>query len=302
MTPSLLLFALALGPLPTGTGGGSVCATTAQTQLNAELLGLRADLFVQVATCKNLLDPIGQSLCLKQARMDFLDGLALAHDRFDARIDLCNKLGGGVYDPPILPANFSTTVDNPYLPYLVGSEWIYESDTEDGLETITVTVLPETRTILGVECITVRDIVELDGECVEDTLDWYAQDSAGNVWYFGEISFSFEDGYVANIDGSWLSGVDGAKPGIVMLADPAPGTTYRQEWLLGEAEDAATVLDDDVSVTIGIGTYDNCVQTEDFLPPDPSALENKFYAPGIGFIYETKADSDEVVELVSFLP
>lgn len=217
-----------------------------------------------------------------------------------ARLDLCELLGGGAYDPEIDPANFVDEIDNPYLPFPVGAEWVYESETEDGLETIVVTVLEETREIMGVECVSVRDTVSIDGKLLEDTIDWYAQDLDGTVWYFGEISFNYEDGFIADIEGSWLAGVDGAKPGIVMLGDPVVGTTYRQEWLLGDAEDAATVLDDDVSVTLGIGTFDHCVQTEDFLPPEPDEIENKFYAPGIGFIYETKVGEDETVELISY--
>lgn len=297
--PTLLMLALVAVP---ARAGGDPCEETARLQLEAEHLELREDLLVELATCGNLLDPLQRDACLSAARSDFLAGLQLAQDRFDARIDLCQKLGGGVYDPVIDPADFSTSIDNPWLPFPVGAEWVYESDTEDGLETITVTVLPQTRTILGVECVSVRDVVELDGECIEDTIDWYAQDAAGNVWYFGEISFNFEDGFVADIDGSWLAGVEGAKPGIVMLGQPTVGTTYRQEWWLGEAEDAGTVLDVDATVAIPFGTFAGCIQTEDFLPPEPDALEHKFYAPGIGFVYEVKPDDGEFVELVSFTP
>ena len=276
------------------------CEATADLQLAATRLELREDLFASVGACINLADPDERERCLRQARFDYADGLALAQEQYDARISLCELLGGGRYDPVIDPDDFVDEIDNPYLPYPVGASWTYESLTDEGLETIEVTVLAETREILGVECVTVRDVVSLEGEPVEDTFDWFAQDVHGNVWYFGEISFSFEDGFVENIDGSWLAGVDGAKPGIVMMATPTPGTTYRQEWWLGEAEDAATVLDDDVDVTIGLGTFMSCVQTADFLPPEPDALEHKFYAPGLGFIHEVKVGSPETVELISF--
>ncbi len=290
---------LAMSLLAASGFAGDTCETTAHLQAEAAKFELREELNVMIATCLNLTDPAERLECMREARAEFVENKELAQEQLEARLDLCQLLGGGAYDPEIEPDDFSTTVDNPFFPLKVGATWIYESDTDEGLEVIEVTVLAETREILGVECVSVRDTVTLEGEFVEDTIDWYAQDDDGNVWYFGEISFNYEDGFVENIDGSWLAGLDGAKPGIVMLGAPTVGTTYRQEWLLGDAEDAATVLSIDASVTIGIGTYGGCVQTADFLPPEPDALEHKFFAPGIGFIYETKPGETETLELVS---
>jgi hypothetical protein len=295
-----LASALLLVGLASTASAGDICKQTAKLQKQSAQFELKEELKVSIAACNNIDDADDRSACLKEAREAFAEGRKLAKEQFLARLDLCKKLGGGSYDPEIDPENFSTVIDNPFLPFPVGATWIYESVTDEGLETIVVTVLEETREIEGVECVSVQDTVSLNGEFVEDTTDWYAQDDEGNVWYFGEISFNYEDGWVENIDGSWLTGLDGAKPGIVMLGDPSPGTTYRQEWLLGDAEDAATVIDDDATAVIGLGTFTGCVKTEDFLPPEPDALENKFYAEGIGFIHETKAGSDETVELISF--
>ncbi len=286
----------------TASAGGDICKQTAKLQRRAAGSDLKEELTVKLATCKNLTDPVARAECEAAAKEEYEEGKDLAAEQYDARLELCDLLGGGAYDPQIDPAGFSSVIDNPYLPLPVGAVWMYESQTEDGLEVVEVSVTPETRIIMGVECVTVRDVVTLDGEVIEDTLDWYAQDAAGNVWYFGEISFNFEDGYVADIDGSWLAGVEGAKPGIVMLASPAAsvGDTYRQEWFLGDAEDAATVEAGDATVTIGIGTFLNCTQTADFLALNPGAVEHKFYAPGIGFIYETKEGSTETLELVAY--
>ncbi len=286
-------------PLAAAGGGDAICIKTAKAQRRAAMLELKDDFHVAMATCLNLTDPEEKEECQDEAKDEYLEGKQLAHEQYQARLDLCGLLEDDAYDPEIDPDDFSTLIDNPYLPFPVGAEWVYESETEEGLETIVVTVLPETREILGVECVSVRDVVSLEGVPVEDTIDWYAQDLEGNVWYFGEISFNFEDGYVEDIEGSWLAGKDGAKPGKVMLGTPVVDETYRQEWLLGDAEDAATVLDLDASVTLGLITYDHCIETGDFLPPEPDAYEHKFYAPGIGFIYETKEGSDETVELIS---
>jgi hypothetical protein len=297
--PTLASLALAL-TAPTVAQAQDPCVTTAELQWRASAFELRDDLIVEIASCLNLEDLEERADCLQEARDEYLEGLVLRQDQLDARLDLCGQLGGGLYDPDIDPSLFVDGIDNPYLPFPVGAVWNYEAQTEEGLEEVQVTVLAETREIEGVECVAVQDTVTLDGELVEDTIDWYAQDVDGNVWYFGEISFSYEDGYVESIEGSWLTGVDGAKPGIVMPAVANVGETYRQEWLLGEAEDAGTMLDDDVSVQLGIGTFNGCRQTADFTPIEPDALEHKFYAPGVGFIYETKPGETEVLELVSY--
>ena len=127
----------------------------------------------------------------------------------------------GNYTVDIEPADFTSTIDNPYLPMPPGSRWRYEETGEDGeTEIITVKVLDELRTVMGVETIVVHDVVTTeDGDVVEDTYDWYAQDTDGNVWYFGEDTTAYEDG-AASTAGSWQAGVDGALPGIVMLAAP----------------------------------------------------------------------------------
>ena len=141
------------------------------------------------------------------------------------------------YPVTIDPANFVETVDNPYFPLTPGTTWVYEGESDGEAERNEVTVTDETKTILGVTCVVVRDVVLIDGEIVEDTLDWYAQDADGNVWYMGEAVQDFEDGELVSTEGSWEAGVDGAQPGIIMLADPQVGDYYQQELYEGEAED-----------------------------------------------------------------
>ena len=80
-------------------------------------------------------------------------------------------------------------------------------------------VTSDTKLILGVPCTVVHDVVKVNGKITEDTYDWYAQDKHGNVWYFGEDTKSYDNGHVST-EGSWEAGVDGAKPGIIMFANP----------------------------------------------------------------------------------
>ena len=205
--------------------------------------------------------------------------------------------------PSADPDDFVETIDNPYLPLTPGSVWVYESSGEEP-ETITVTVTDETRVVQGVTTTVVHDVVTgPDGEVIEDTFDWFAQDGDGNVWYFGEETTEYDERGRTDTAGSWEAGVDGAQAGIVMLADPRVGDGYEQEHYAGEAEDRAEVLSVDEQVQIGLGSYDDVVQTEDTTPLEPDLVERKYYAPGVGVVLEeTVSGGSDVVELVEHRP
>ena len=123
------------------------------------------------------------------------------------------------------PAEFTTEIDNPYWPMSAGSRWVYrETDTEGTVERVVVEVTDETKTIAnGVEARVVRDTVTENGEPVEVTDDWYAQDADGNIWYLGEDTAEYVNGKIANREGSFEAGVDGAQAGIAMPGSPSPG-------------------------------------------------------------------------------
>src|ERR671918_2708694 len=127
------------------------------------------------------------------------------------------------------PAGFVAEIDNPYWPMSPGSRWVYrETDAEGTVQRVEVTVTDRTKTILGIEATVVHDVVTEDGEPVEDTYDWYAQDTAGNIWYLGEATKEYENGKPKSTEGSWEAGVDGAEAGIVVPPDPEGGMAYRQ--------------------------------------------------------------------------
>jgi hypothetical protein len=188
------------------------------------------------------------------------------------------------YSPNIDPANFVTVIDNPYFPLTLGRTWIYEGDGPEGFEHIEVNVTDETREIMGVTVTVVRDTVSINGEVAEDTYDYYAQDKDGNVWYFGEDSKEIANGQVVSTAGSWEAGVDGALPGIIMLADPQVDAEYRQEYYAGEAEDMGKVIETGVSVSLTNVSIENCIKTEDWTPLEPGVMENKTYCPAYGLV------------------
>jgi hypothetical protein len=203
------------------------------------------------------------------------------------------------------PAEFSVAIDNPYWPMRPGSRWIYrESDGEGGVQRVVVTVTERTKRIAnGIEARVLHDVVSEDGEPVEVTDDWYAQDLDGNVWYLGERTAEYENGRVVSRAGSWEAGVDGAQPGIAMPADPRPGLSYRQEYYAGEAEDRAEVLSVEEQVEVPFGHFTGVLMTKDLVPPEPRVLEHKFYARGVGPVLTLDVSgASGREELVEFTP
>jgi hypothetical protein len=168
------------------------------------------------------------------------------------------------------PALFvGVPLDHPFWPMAPGSKWTYrETDAEGTEQQVEVTVTGDKKEILGIPATVVHDLVTEDGQNVEDTLDWYAQE--------------YDNGKVVSTEGSWEAGVDGAQPGIILPADPQVGMAYRQEYYAGQAEDGAEILALDKHVDVPFGTFDNVLETSDFTPLEPDVEEHKFYARGVG--------------------
>src|SRR3989344_229400 len=166
------------------------------------------------------------------------------------------------YRPVINASDFSADINNPYFTLVPGTKFVYEAVKPEGKERIEITVLDETKMVFDVETRVVKDQVFLNGELIEDTLDWYAQDKEGNVWQFGD--------------------------------------SYWQEFYKGEAEDRADVLALGESVTVPYGSFTDCLKTYDYTPLDPNAKEHKYYCKGVGFVtLEVSLENDERTELIS---
>lgn len=202
------------------------------------------------------------------------------------------------------PAEFTTKIDNPYLPLTPGDRRVYRETGPDGTNgRVVVTVARKTKKIAnGVTARVVRDTLTEAGKgVVEDTFDWYAQDKAGNVWYLGEDTKEYENGKVKSTAGSFEAGVDGAQAGIAMPAEPKVGLSYRQEYSKGVAQDAGEVFSLGERVEVPLGSFGRVLMTKDTTPLEPKVLEYKFYARNVGEALALGiSGGNEREELVSF--
>lgn len=187
------------------------------------------------------------------------------------------------YAPAIKPSEFTKEVTNPYFNMPVGQKLNYREDTDEGRETTEIWITGETRNIVGVETTVYFDRVYLDGQLIEETKDYVAQNRVtGDVWYFGETVDNYENGKFKDHHGSWIAGENGAHPGIWLKANPRVGDEYRQEYLKGEAEDMVKVLAIGQTVSTAAGNYKDCIKTYDWTPLDVDSKEHKFYCREVG--------------------
>lgn len=303
---------------------GRACFKTTRLMRRACRSDVVDDYYQQYAKCVNSND---RADCRREAQEARREAVDECDEQAESRDSLCERLpDAGPYITNFDPADFDGTGcpdGNPYYPLVPGTVTTFVNDADDEeLETIIVTVTHETRRIQGVDTIVVRDTVyeglpdevthEPTGDRIEDTDDYYVVANNCDVWYFGEVSQNFEDGYLDNLDGSFIAGIEGAQAGIIMLGDPQVGDVYRQEFALGDAEDAAEVrelgaiiFDEDTELF----EFENpdfncsepgdmCIKTEDFIANEPDATEFKYFKPGIGFVAEQLPDGEIVLRLI----
>jgi hypothetical protein len=287
------------------------CSLTSHALRKACRNDIQDDFWETIAACQNESDTADRADCIQDARDVRNEAGDECRDQFDAREEVCELVGQAAHDPDFAPANFvdpddigDTITPNPYLPLIPGARWVLEGDGE----TVTVVVTDKVKLIEGVLCRVVNDVVQEDGVVREDTDDWFAQHQNGDVWYCGEEVKDFEsfegdepeEPELVSIDGSFKVGREGAKPGILIRANPQVGEAYRQEFHVAEAEDVVEVLSITGTESVPAASCDGtCLVTRDFTPLEPGPEENKYYAPGVGLILEVDNEGNRV-ELVEF--
>lgn len=227
--------------------------------------------------------------------------VGLAPHLATAAVVLPTASGSAAHPAAIVPTDFVATITNPYLPFTPGTVLVYTGTKDGKVARDVLVVTSRKRTILGVSCTVLTDRLFLDGKLEETTVDWYAQDKLGNVWYFGEATKVLDaKGRVVSTEGSWQAGVEGAEAGIAMKASPKVGDAYRQEFYKGHAEDHAKVVRLHASAKVPYGSFTGLLETQEWTPLEPTVLDHKYYAKGLGVIREVAVKGPkESLELVS---
>ncbi len=298
------------------------CASAANSLRRACEFEALDEFFIGVATCAHNATAADAGVCLETYADDRDELLDECSAVTAERLNLCVATNDASHNPDFGPGFVANFIDplligvseqtNPYFPMTQGAEWVFEGTfEEDGemvTEVITITVTDKIKLVDGIRCLVVRDIVEVDGDLIEDTDDWFAQDIDGNVWYCGEEVKDYEtfDGDVpaiaelVAIDGSFKAGRDGDEAGIQLPFAPVVGDIFRQEVSFANAEDVIEILalDSDES-SPAVSCNNSCLQTRDFSPLDPGVQENKYYVPGVGKILEVDLETGDRFELIS---
>jgi len=288
------------------------CTQTSDAALTACQNDARVTFYTSKGICINETDDKDRTKCNADAQQTLTDDMQSCNDEHDARLHVCSLLGEDRYDPEFEPRQFVNPDDighgvkpNPFFPVVVGMRWKYTG----GGQVDIVTITDKTKLIDGVTCRVSEDVVTdaKTGNVLEQTDDWFAQDLAGNVWYCGELSREFETfrgdrpraPELTSIDGSFKADRDGDQPGIIMLASPQVGDAYREEFSLTNAEDIAEVISTTGSATSPFASCDKtCLVTRNTAPLEPGVIEKKYYAPGIGLIFDN--DDGSISKLVEF--
>jgi hypothetical protein len=155
----------------------------------------------------------------------------------------------------------------------------------DGKDTLTITVLDETKVVDGVRTRIVEERETKGGKLEEVSRNYFAFDkTTGNIYYFGEDVNTYDaKGSITGHEGSWLAGVNGARFGLMMPGQPKVGQRYYQEVASGVAMDRAEVVSLTKKVKVPAGTFKNCLTTRESSSLE-KGVEEKVYAPGVGLL------------------
>ena len=231
-----------------------------------------------------------------------------AEARENAHLSRSGQQKFEIYDPKMFDR--STAIDNKWMPMIPGMRWVYEGTTveDDGKvvpHRIEITVTDLTKTINGVRTLVSYDLDYSDGDLEEAELAFYAQDKYGNVWRFGEYPEEYDDEKVAKAP-TWIDGIEGARAGVMMMADPQLGDpSYAQGW--GPAvnwTDRGQVHKVGQKTSVPAGNYDNVLVIAETAESEPNAMQLKYYVKGLGNVRVGWAGAgektQEVLELVKF--
>jgi hypothetical protein len=197
---------------------------------------------------------------------------------------------GSVAQPAGGPFSTPLAVTNPLFPLAAGSQFTYEGKIVDSDGThehsVVFTVTDLVKHVDGTETVVALDQDYLEGQLQEQELAFFAQDTAGNVWNFGEYPEEYDNGKLSGAPSTWIRGAAGAYGGMHVLSQPRIGMQYREGLV-------PAIQFDDVSKVISVsqrtcekaGCYNSVVVVDETSPNDPtSGHQIKYYAPGTGLV------------------
>jgi len=162
-----------------------------------------------------------------------------------------------------------------------------------GNDRLTVSILPDAKTVDGVTTGVLEERQEKDGQLIEVSRNFFATDrNTGDVYYFGEDVDNYKDGKIINHESAWLAGVKGARFGLMIPGTPKVGDKFYQEIAPKVALDRVEVVSVDETIKTPAGTFHHCVHLRETTPLEAD-VSNKYYAPGVGMI---KDDEFELAE------
>jgi hypothetical protein len=209
--------------------------------------------------------------------------------------DFFSNVGRKAYLAPFHPADFRhpTVITNPYYPLVVGATWRWKGEFRNQPYEQEDVVLNYTRRIDGVITRPVIDRDLVKGTIIAGSIDYYAQDDKGNVWYLVEATVHYVNGKLTDHADSWIAGKDGALPGIFMPAHPALGEPrFQQEFAPDVAADVEHIVSTSKSVCVPLRCYTHVVEADETTVLSPGVLSAKYYAPGVGLISEDTLSGD----------
>ena len=185
------------------------------------------------------------------------------------------------------PGDLGPTGRNPYFILEPGYFLVLRKGNEEN----TITVLDETKKVDGVETRVIEEKETKNGKLVEISRNFFAiSRRTNNVYYFGEEVDIYEDGKIVSHDGAWLSGVKGARYGLMMPGTPLVGGRYVNEIAPETALDRSEIVGVRETVETIAGTFKNCLKIAETTPLEPGVREFKYYAPGIGLVNDSNAE------------
>lgn len=174
-------------------------------------------------------------------------------------------------------SGYTTRIDNPWYPLGPGTVLTYQGQKDRKAANRVVTVTGKTLKIAGVSCVVVEDDLYFADELAEKNVEYYAQDSAGSVWNFGEDAQEFENGKLA-VSESWRAGVDGAQPALVMEASPVVGHSFVHEF----SKNYFAVVSLAEPLRVPYGSFTDALVTKEWSPLERDVLTQKYYLRGVG--------------------